>query len=195
MNYKYPPIYKYILLLILFTTFLKYYKVITKENYLLVVSIFVYMVFVFDYMLIDNHPNLFDDKINNKKEKTKKNTKIYVKKKDYKKPKDYKKIKVIDDTKKSNIHIDHFTDSDKDSKDSKNDKHGKHRKDNKYNKYNKYNKDNEDNEDIEMYNLDKELEEFSNCLNNKENLDKNIEENFEENLTDEIQKELDRLDL
>ena len=164
MNYKYPPIYKYILLLILFTTFLKYYKVITKENYLLVVSIFVYMVFVFDYMLIDNHPNLFDDKIDididNKKEEMHKTTKIFVKKKkEYKKRKviDNNKIKVYDDKKIKVIND------------------------------NNNNNDNICNEDKEMYDLDKELDEYNKSLNNNVNIN--------DNLTDEIQRELDELNL
>lgn len=155
MNYKYPPIYKYILLLILFTTFLKYYKVITKENYLLVVSIFVYMVFIFDYMIVDKHPNLFDDKIDinidDKTEEKKKTTKIFVKKNNNIKQKKCKKIKIIDD---KNIKV---TES------------------------------NISNEDNEMYDLDKELEEYNQSLNN--------DVNANENLTDEIQKELDELNL
>jgi hypothetical protein len=155
MNYKYPPIYKYILLLILFTTFLKYYKVITKKNYLLVVSIFVYMVFIFDYILVDKHPNLFDDKIDinidNKKEKKKKTTKIFVKKNNNIKQKKCKKIKVIDD------------------------------------KIIKVTKSNISNEDKEMYDLDKELEEYNQSLHN--------DVNTNENLTDEIQRELDELNL
>jgi hypothetical protein len=104
MYYKYPPVYKYIILLILITTFLKYYKVITKENYLLIASIFAYMVFVFDYVLIEEHPNLFDEKKIEKKNKKRKD-----KKKESKK--EFKKIKVIDDIKKSEENIEHFADS------------------------------------------------------------------------------------
>lgn len=58
MDYKYPPIYKYIILLIVITTFLKYYELITKDNFLLIASIFVYISYLFDYVLIDNHPSL-----------------------------------------------------------------------------------------------------------------------------------------
>lgn len=61
MDYKYPPVYKYIILLILITSFLRYYKVLTKENFLLIAGIFTYMSFVFDYVLIENHPSLFYD--------------------------------------------------------------------------------------------------------------------------------------
>ncbi len=65
MDYKYPPIYKYVILLILMTTFLKYYDQITKENYLVICAIFTFMIFIFDYVLIRNHPILFEDKNNN----------------------------------------------------------------------------------------------------------------------------------
>jgi hypothetical protein len=61
MDYKYPPIYKYIILLILITTFLRYYKVITKENFLVIAGIFTYMVFIFDFILIKNHPALLTE--------------------------------------------------------------------------------------------------------------------------------------
>ena len=98
MYYKYPPVYKYIILLILITTFLKYYKIITKENYLLIASVFAYMVFVFDYVLIEEHPKLFDESsVSENSKKT-----IYIKKKKHsKKGKNKKqKIKIIDDTNK-----------------------------------------------------------------------------------------------
>ena len=93
MDYKYPPIYKYIILLILITTFLRYYKVLTKENFLVIAGIFTYMSFIFDYVIIENHPALFYDGIipqpvNNRKV-------IYVKKnKSHKKYKKDKKHKI-----------------------------------------------------------------------------------------------------
>lgn len=68
MNYKYPPIYKYIILLILITTFLRYYKVITKDNFLLIAGIFTYMVFLFDFVLIKNHPSLLTDDMDDNEE-------------------------------------------------------------------------------------------------------------------------------
>ncbi len=114
MHYKYPPVYKYIILLILITTFLKYYKVITVENYLLIASVFTYMVFIFDYVLIEEHPDLFYDgtdifvfekKVENKKIKKNKN--------DKKKKKELKNIKVIEDikNKKDKEVIDNIYDS------------------------------------------------------------------------------------
>lgn len=107
MYYKHPPIYKYIILLILITTFLKYYKVITKENYLLISSVFTYMVFIFDYVLIEEHPNLFNDSINIDKKVKEDKTKCKKKKEKIKS----KKIKVIDDINKQKKHIIYFNDS------------------------------------------------------------------------------------
>lgn len=92
MNYKYPPVYKYIILLILITTFLRYYKTLNKNDFLLIAGIFTYMVFIFDYVLINNHPALLDDK--QSEAETKKI--IYVKKNNSKKD---KKIKVINENK------------------------------------------------------------------------------------------------
>jgi len=95
MNYKYPPVYKYIILLILITTFLRYYKTLSKNDFLLIAGIFTYMVFIFDYVLINNHPALLDDK--QEEAETKKI--IYVKKDKPKKERKEKKIKVIDENK------------------------------------------------------------------------------------------------
>ncbi len=88
MNYKYPPVYKYIILLIVITSFLRYYKVITKENFLVIAGIFTYMTFVFDYIVIRNHPSLFTE--GHELEKTKeicKDSKSEKKTKKSKKPK------------------------------------------------------------------------------------------------------------
>ncbi len=98
MDYKYPPIYKYIILLILITTFLRYYKVITKENFLILAGIFTYMVFVFDFILIRNHPSLLKESQESQEnfgnvEQTNKKV-IYIKKGKSKKDKK-KKIKVV----------------------------------------------------------------------------------------------------
>ncbi len=93
MNYKYPPIYKYIILLILITSFLRYYKLITKENFLLIAGIFTYMSFIFDYVLINNHPSLLNDNQNEEDDKINKKT-IYIKKQKNNK----KNIKLIKNT-------------------------------------------------------------------------------------------------
>ena len=106
MEYKYPPVYKYIILLILITTFLKYYKVITKDNYMVIGVIFTYMSFVFDFILIENHPSLFANcepknnnninNINNTNNKLKKNK---------------KKIILVGETKSQTKSIETFEDS------------------------------------------------------------------------------------
>lgn len=70
MYYKYPPIYKYIIILILITTFLKYYKVLTKESFLVIAIVCTYFIIIFDYILIDMHPSILSEisikKINKK---------------------------------------------------------------------------------------------------------------------------------
>jgi hypothetical protein len=93
MDYKYPPIYKYIILLILITTFLRYYKVVTKENFLLIAGIFTYMVFIFDFILIKNHPSLLTETQNENFDNVNQDNKkvIYIKKNKPKK----NKLKVI----------------------------------------------------------------------------------------------------
>jgi len=102
MNYKYPPIYKYIILLILITTFLRYYQIINKDSFLLIAGIFTYMVFIFDYILIRNHPSLLTEPTNdieNENINNNESKKIIYIKKEKKSKKDKKnKIKLIDET-------------------------------------------------------------------------------------------------
>ena len=111
MDYKYPPVYKYIILLILITTFLRYYKVLTKENFLVIAGIFTYMSFIFDYILIENHPSLMYDGEKTLPPKTRKV--IYVKKnkKDKKGKKDKRrKIKLVKDDEDEDPMIENFED-------------------------------------------------------------------------------------
>ena len=111
MDYKYPPVYKYIILLILITTFLRYYKVLTKENFLVIAGIFTYMSFIFDYILIENHPSLMYDGEKPLPPKTRKV--IYVKKnkKDKKGKKDKRrKIKLVKDDEDEDPMIENFED-------------------------------------------------------------------------------------
>jgi hypothetical protein len=118
MNYKYPPVYKYIILLVVITSFLRYYKVITKENFLVIAGIFTYMTFVFDYIIIRNHPSLFTENIEIEKISKKKNDEK--KKKKSKKSKKQKKMleKFEDDKDDENI-IDTESLDDKFDKDMK----------------------------------------------------------------------------
>jgi hypothetical protein len=61
MKYKYSPILKYIVLLISMFMFMKHTKILTNNhNFLISISILA-MVIIFDYVLIDNHPNLLMD--------------------------------------------------------------------------------------------------------------------------------------
>lgn len=59
MKYKYPPILKYVLLFVLILMFMNHCKSLKmNDNFLLVVPIIFYII-VFDYILVDQHPNLF----------------------------------------------------------------------------------------------------------------------------------------
>ncbi len=81
MNYQYSPIYKYILLVILITCFLNYYTSISKSDFLLLGVLFTSLFLLSDYILIENHPDLFEEnnrnshniKINIKKNNNKQN--------------------------------------------------------------------------------------------------------------------------
>jgi len=103
MDYKYPPIYKYIILLILIASFLRYYKVLTKESFLVIAGIFTYMTFVFDYVLIESHPSLLYDRtdvspeLNRKVIYVKKNKKNKNKDKSKNKDKRKRKIRLVND--------------------------------------------------------------------------------------------------
>jgi hypothetical protein len=61
MNYQYSPIYKYIFLIILITSFLNYYTSIIKSDFLLLGVLFTSLFLLSDFILIENHPNLLDD--------------------------------------------------------------------------------------------------------------------------------------
>jgi len=59
MEYLYPPLYKYIAIFIIIFLFLKFYKQITPDKYL-IISILITLLFVsLDYMMISNQPSLF----------------------------------------------------------------------------------------------------------------------------------------
>lgn len=64
MEYRYPPIYKYLALLIIYFMFMRHYKVITYDKYLPIAIIFVFVIMLFDCVMIDNHPYLTDVKDN-----------------------------------------------------------------------------------------------------------------------------------
>lgn len=72
MKYKYSPIFKYIVLLLAIFMFIKHTKILTNNNIFLISISILAIVMVFDYTIIDKHPNLlinsdeieeFDDNI------------------------------------------------------------------------------------------------------------------------------------
>jgi hypothetical protein len=65
MSYKYSPIYKYSILLLVIFLYFKHQKSLPQEK-ILINSVIIILIFIlFDYVLINNHPNLF----NNEKQK------------------------------------------------------------------------------------------------------------------------------
>ena len=60
MEYKYPPIIKYIVFFVIIYLFLKYNKEITPAEYLPVAILFSLILIILDYMLISNHQNLLN---------------------------------------------------------------------------------------------------------------------------------------
>ena len=70
MKYKYPPLYKYCLLLLIIYLFLKHQKIIQADKLLINSLIITIIVGIFDYVLIDEHPSLFEhNAITSKSEK------------------------------------------------------------------------------------------------------------------------------
>lgn len=61
-DYRYPPLYKYVAFLIIVFLFMKYYRVIKCENYLLIAVLFTTLVMALDFILIENHPELLYDR-------------------------------------------------------------------------------------------------------------------------------------
>ena len=61
MKYKYSPILKYIALFIAIFMFIKHTKKLTNNNNFLMSISILTMIIVFDYVLIDKHPNLLMD--------------------------------------------------------------------------------------------------------------------------------------
>lgn len=58
MEYKYPPIYKYIILLIIIFMFIKHLKIMINRQNLMITICIVLMMAIFDYILIENHSEL-----------------------------------------------------------------------------------------------------------------------------------------
>lgn len=62
MSYKYPPIYKYGFLLLIIFMFFKHQKIMSQEKILINTVALTLFFGVVDYIMIENHPNLFYSK-------------------------------------------------------------------------------------------------------------------------------------
>ena len=62
MYYHYPALYKYLATLLVFFLFMRHYRNINQENYVLLTIVLVSFVFVLDSYFIDNTPNIFTNK-------------------------------------------------------------------------------------------------------------------------------------
>jgi hypothetical protein len=65
MEYKYPPIFKYIILLLCIFMFIKHLKIMVNHQNLMITISLVIMIMIFDYILIDNHPDLLGNPVEN----------------------------------------------------------------------------------------------------------------------------------
>ena len=62
MEYRYPPLYKYIAFFIILFLFLRHYKQITQDKYLIISILITLLVVLLDYMLIFDHPSILQTK-------------------------------------------------------------------------------------------------------------------------------------
>lgn len=62
MEYRYPPLYKYIAFFIILFLFLRHYKQLTQDKYLIISILITLLVVLLDYMLIFGHPNILQTK-------------------------------------------------------------------------------------------------------------------------------------
>src|SRR5205809_935028 len=58
MEYRYPPLYKYAVLFLILFLFLRYYRQITPDKYLLIAILVTLLVATLDYMFVYEHPSL-----------------------------------------------------------------------------------------------------------------------------------------
>jgi hypothetical protein len=63
MKYKYPPIYKYGFLLLVLCMFFKHQQIMSQDKVLTNSIIIVIIFMACDYIIIKNHPHLFNNKI------------------------------------------------------------------------------------------------------------------------------------
>lgn len=60
MEYKYPPIYKYIATFVIIFLFLQFYKQIPYDTFLLLTVLITLLFIALDYMMINDSPPLLD---------------------------------------------------------------------------------------------------------------------------------------
>lgn len=65
MIYKHPPIFKYIFLLLCIFMFITHFNIIQNHENLFISITITIMVIMFDYILIENHPELLNNDIEN----------------------------------------------------------------------------------------------------------------------------------
>ena len=68
MDYKYPPIYKYAVFFIAIYMFLKHQQLMTPDKLLVNSIVMTLIMILIDFVIINNHPNLLENKNNNKQE-------------------------------------------------------------------------------------------------------------------------------
>jgi len=68
MDYKYPPIYKYAIFFIAIYMFLKHQQVMTLDKLLVNSIVMTLIIILIDFVVINNHPNLLENKNNDKQE-------------------------------------------------------------------------------------------------------------------------------
>lgn len=65
MNYRYLPIYKYIIFALIVILFLSYYDSIKEEDYLIFIILLTTLYIFLDFATIDEHPSLLNIDIYN----------------------------------------------------------------------------------------------------------------------------------
>ena len=63
MEYKYPPIFKYIILLLCIFMFIKHLKIMVNYQNAIITIMITIMIIMFDYIFIDNHPEILGNSI------------------------------------------------------------------------------------------------------------------------------------
>jgi hypothetical protein len=61
MEYRYPPLYKYIAFFVIFYLFIRHYKQLTQDKYLIIAVFATLLIALLDYMLIFDHPNILSN--------------------------------------------------------------------------------------------------------------------------------------